>query len=298
MRRSVSSDTGTFASFENIRLMQDIASVTPITLDFCGCEQCARGYGYGPMIRPVYILHVVVKGRGKLEKGGERFDLEPGQAFLIYPGEENYYQADEEDPWKYMWIGFHGFHAEEMMQRAGFSHEYPVITCRNLDQVCAHMDAILKSSELTYVKELTRMSELYGMLSLLSDEDPEREESAFSGDINHQYVKTAVNLLMSAYGTQIRVADVAKTIGISRNYLDGIFKKEIGVSPKEFLMNFRMEKATALLALTENPIGVIAAEVGYSDPMTFSKVFRSRFHMSPTQFREARVKERQVAEDS
>ena len=56
-------------------------------------------------------------------------------------------------------------------------------------------------------------------------------------------------------------------------------------------MNYRMEKASSLLAMTANPVGLIAVEVGYSDPMTFSKVFRRRRGMSPTEFRERHRKE-------
>ena len=287
-------ENGAFASFENISMMQDIASVTPITLDFCGSEQCAPGFGYGPAVRPVYILHVIVSGCGILKTAGETFSLKKGQAFLIYPGEENYYEADRERPWRYMWIGFHGFHAEEMMRRAGFSHDCPVIRCHELDRIVECMEAMLRMSDLTYVKELSRMSELYALLSILSSDNPGEERANRQGDLNHQYVQTAVNLLTSSYGTPIRVADVAKTIGISRNYLDSVFKREMGVSPKEFLMNFRMEKATALLAQTDNPIGVIASEVGYSDPMTFSKIFRARFGMSPSSFREASRKEHEI----
>ena len=53
-------------------------------------------------------------------------------------------------------------------------------------------------------------------------------------------------------------------------------------------MNFRMEKAGSLLTETKSPINVIAMEVGYSDSLSFSKAFRSRYGMSPTEFREKR----------
>ena len=278
-----------FASFESLRHIRDISAVMPVVMDFCGQEKCAPGYGYGPAIRSVFIIHVITDGRGKLVKNGRTFSIEKGDAFIIYPGEENYYQADMREPWTYMWIGFHGLYAEAMMENTDFSRECPVIACPDPDKICAHMETMLRFNALTYVNELIRMRELYSILVVLSREPGENGAEKGRGDerdSDHGYVQTAVNLLISSFGKQIRVSDVARAVGISRNYLDEIFKKEMGVSPKEFLMNYRMEKASSLLASTSSPVGLIAEEVGYSDPMTFSKVCRRRRGMSPTEFRE------------
>lgn len=303
MSRTVNDENGAvgYANFENLRIIRDFKSLMPIALDFCGKEQCDASFGYGPATRPVYILHVIESGRGRLEKNGMTWELEAGQAFLIYPGEENYYEADQKNPWFYRWIGFHGVHVEAMMKRIGFTRENPVTSMEPscARAVCRHMQVMLEKYSLTYVNELVRMSELYAMLALLSgrdgaEEEQEHEEEALPAEVelNRQYVEAAVNLLIGSYQTQIRVSEVASAVGISRNYLDEIFKKELGVSPKEFLMKFRIEKANALLASTFNPVNVIAAEVGYSDPMTFSKIYRTRMGMSPSQYRALRRRER------
>ena len=255
-----------FASFESLRHILDISAVMPVAMDFCGQEKCAPGYGYGPAIRSVFIIHVITDGRGKLVKNGRTFNIKKGEAFIIYPGEENYYQADAREPWTYMWIGFHGLYAEAMMEYAeammentDFSRDCPVITCPDPQEICAHMETMLRFNALTYVNELIRMRELYSILVILSREPGENGGDRGRGDErdpDHGYVQTAVNLLISSFGKQIRVSDVA------------------------------MEKASSLLASTSSPVGLIAEEVGYSDPMTFSKVFRRRRGMSPTEFRE------------
>jgi AraC-like DNA-binding protein len=95
--------------------------------------------------------------------------------------------------------------------------------------------------------------------------------------------------MMSHRKEKIKIDDIAKTIGISRGYLTGSFKKELGVSPQEYLINFRLEYAASLIRKTSSPIGDIAAEVGYNDSMAFSKAFKQKFKMSPTAFRDAKV---------
>jgi AraC-like DNA-binding protein len=93
-------------------------------------------------------------------------------------------------------------------------------------------------------------------------------------------------MMLRDYNKRLKITDVADVIGISRSYLTSIFKKELKVSPQEFLMNFRMEKAAQLLEVTKSPVNIIAAEVGYSDSLSFSKAFKRRYGMSPTDYRE------------
>ncbi|MDO5701834.1 MAG: AraC family ligand binding domain-containing protein [Lachnospiraceae bacterium] len=281
-----------YANFEGLRQVIDMSSFAPVAIDFCGKEACSPGYSFGPETRAVYIIHFVISGSGRLVREGKTYDIKRGDAFIIYPGEENYYQADNEDPWTYMWIGFHGMQAEDIMGRTGFTRNMPVISCTDPDLLEKHMDTLLQESEFTYIGELRRMSELYAILALLTEGHADHSaDNPKEKDLNHRYVMTAVNLLIGSGGKQVLVADVARTIGISRNYLDEIFKSEMGMSPKEFLMNYRVEKASALLAFSSNSISAIAEEVGYTDPMTFSKAFKKRTGKSPSEFRESGKKD-------
>lgn len=279
--------TERYESLENLQEAQSIPSINPINLNYFGSEQCEPGYTFGPYVRTNYTLHMVRSGRGVFMANGKTWQIHARQAFLIYPGETTTYRADTKDPWDYMWIGFHGFRCDEMVQRAGFSPSSPVLTCKNMDQISETMAELLRFGELNYVNELLRMSALYRLLALLT----ENSESSLSGmpgesDPEKLYVRKAVDLLINSREKTVRVADVASAIGISRSYLTGIFKREMKVSPQEFLMNFRMERAGDLLRSTASPVGVIAEELGYADSMAFSKAFRKHFQMSPTRFRE------------
>ena len=273
-------------SMENLQGFHSIPSINPINLNYYGKEQCQAGFAFGPFKRTNYVLHMVNSGFGSLKKMGKEFQVIPGQAFLIYPGEETIYQADKTEPWRYMWIGFHGFRSEEFMQRAGFSPEKPVLTLRNMDKICIVMEELLRYSEMNYVNELLRMGALYHLLALITENGSgERPEIREEMTIEQIYVKAAVNFLINAKEGIVRVADVAAAIGISRSYLTSIFKREMKVSPQEFLMNFRMERAADLLRYTDRPVGEIAEEVGYGDSMSFSKAFKKYHHLTPSDFR-------------
>lgn len=60
----------------------------------------------------------------------------------------------------------------------------------------------------------------------------------------------------------------------------------MGISPQEYLLNYRMEYASELLKDPDMKISAIAHEVGYQDPLTFLKVFKKHMNMSPSQWRQ------------
>ena len=81
---------------------------TSLEIYFCGREQCAAGHSFGPAVRPHYLIHFILSGKGRYHVNGDAYHLQAGDAFLIYPGETTVYEADEKNPWEYAWIGFGG----------------------------------------------------------------------------------------------------------------------------------------------------------------------------------------------
>ena len=73
-----------------------------------GEQACPPGHSFGPNVRNYTLLHYVITGRGTFYARNQAFPVGPGQVFLILPGEVTTYQADENDPWQYRWIGFNG----------------------------------------------------------------------------------------------------------------------------------------------------------------------------------------------
>ena len=73
---------------------QEIKSGDELAFYFCGWEKCGPGHSFGPAVRPHFLFHFVLSGKGHYDRAGERYELEAGQGFLILPGESTCYQAD------------------------------------------------------------------------------------------------------------------------------------------------------------------------------------------------------------
>ena len=78
----------------------------------CGCSKTEPLHSFGPALKPHYLIHFILSGKGVFSTGENEYPLEAGYGFLITPEELAFYQADAEEPWTYLWVGFSGSSAQ------------------------------------------------------------------------------------------------------------------------------------------------------------------------------------------
>ena len=95
------------------------------------------------------------------------------------------------------------------------------------------------------------------------------------------------NYIEKSYYSDITISNIAKDFHISRNYLYTLFKREYGVSPQDYLISYRIEMAKKLLKNTRDSLSIneIASSTGFDNPLYFSRIFRNRTGMSPSEYR-------------
>ena len=98
-------------------------------------------------------------------------------------------------------------------------------------------------------------------------------------------VKKAIAFLHQNYALPLTRQEIARSIGVSSNYLNHIFHQEVGLSPLDCLNRFRMLKARESLQRSQDSITAIAAQVGFNDPSYFSRVFRKYMGQTPQSYR-------------
>lgn len=250
-----------------------------------GKEKCNPGHSYGPAVRNHYLFHYVYSGRGKLwarnSKGEDDiYELSAGQGFLIFPGQITTYIADEKNPWTYGWIEFDGLVSQVSMELAGFSIDSPVYKSRDKDAAAQMVN------ELDYITHNTREASfnLIGHLYLFMDAFIKSSGSTLNvrkKTMQDYYIKEAINFIEQNYQNNISVEDMADFVGINRSYFGKIFREKIGRTPQEFLLSYRMLKATKLMLLSDKSVEDVGKEVGYESQFHFSRAFKSVYGISP-----------------
>ena len=82
------------------------------------------------------------------------------------------------------------------------------------------------------------------------------------------------------------VEHICKSIGISRIQLYRKVKALLDINVNDYILNTRLQKAKYLLQNEEMTIGEVAYKVGFSTPAYFSRVFKSKFGITPKGFKE------------
>lgn len=259
-----------------------------LRLIYCGYEDCKPSHRYGPNRRDAYLIHVILRGKGTLTIGDRQYSLGGGDAFMLRPKEEAWYEADCAQPWTYIWVGFRGMKAEECVVNSGFDKNEHVLHDLNCAQLQAYVSEMLKSYELSYSNSLRRCAYLQMFFSDLIDQFtmhvPQIE--TVKNTPGAEQVKRLMAYLADNYKSKIRIRDLADEMGNNRTYLSNNFKRITGCSPREYLIKIRMEKAKSLLTKTTYSISQVAAETGYTDPLAFSRMFKQRFGESPKKYRQ------------
>ncbi len=256
-------------------------------LNYCGKQSCTPSHNYGPAVREEYLLHYVLDGHGTFCYGDKEVHISRHDAFLIMPGEITTYTADRHNPWSYVWIGFHGTKALDCLSYAGFSKDERVRHFDKEDFMLSCIDNILNAHQLTYANDLIRQSNLLALLSSMIQENQNKRNIEHKKDYPQQvYIEYAIDYIAHHISDNLKVSDIAAYIGIDRSYLTKNFKKILGISPQQHILNIKMSKAAALLQQGSLPIKQISDMVGYQNALAFSKVFKQHFGMSPSAYRE------------
>ncbi len=226
-----------------------------------GFESCEKSHGYGPATRTHWLFHFVVSGKGVFQIDEKKYALSGGMMFVIPPFTETYYEADSEDPWEYIWVGFTGTPPLQLND------------CYDIPGALRIFEHMKASHNLHNGKTEFILAQLWELFSFLMEENQTKEDP----------INAALNVIHSQYMIPLSVSQIAASVHLERTYFSKMFSERKGISPQQYLIEYRMKQAKTLLRLGYS-VTTTAISVGYSDIYIFSKIFKQRFGESPLHY--------------
>ena len=138
--------------------------------------------------------------------------------------------------------------------------------------------------ESPFLRSLLTM-ELFVWLSRSLREEWE-SNLATKGHKLQEILESAKLFIDKNYNSDISLSDVAGYVYISTSHFARAFKKYYDISPIQYLLKVRIEKAKALLEETNMKVGDIASTVGFSAQQRFNDIFKKHMGISPTEYRQ------------
>ncbi|GHT95628.1 putative HTH-type transcriptional regulator YdeC [Spirochaetia bacterium] len=102
---------------------------------------------------------------------------------------------------------------------------------------------------------------------------------------NHAWVRGFLQYIQDNYNQHITLADMAARAVMSEGHFCRMVKRTFGVSPVEFLNNYRATQAIHLIETTDRNLGDISDETGFRNVNRFTKTFKDTFKCTPLKYR-------------
>jgi AraC-like DNA-binding protein len=206
--------------------------------------------------------------------------------FIIIPATTQYlrYGADAKDPWTICWVHFCGDYISH------FNKTYNIDKFLNPTLVVPDEKKISLWEEMYYALENGYSNDnlsysnfcLYHFIASFIFPSI---KSANSEKNENNIITQAIQFMRENLHKRLKIVDFAKKTPYSNSHFSSLFRKEIGISPIDYFIQLKIQKACQLLDFTNKKVKDIATQVGYDDPYHFNRIFHKLMSTSPTKYR-------------
>lgn len=246
-----------------------------------GEEKCDPGHHFGPAQRDHWLIHFVVSGKGVFHCDGRDMTVTAGQGFLIVPGEETWYQADEREPWHYAWVGVRGAQAEGLLRAAGLDALHRICTA---PESALAWQALIALQQEARTLRLSQMAARGGLLRFLALVAPVQDAQSVLRP-GQAICEKALWYMEGRFDRPLSIQETADFVGLSRSQLYRVMMEHCGASPKDMLRRIRMERAAQMLRATRLTLEDIALRVGLQTGAQLGVSFKAEYGLTPGQYR-------------
>jgi len=231
-----------------------------------------------------FQLVYISSGTGKFEsKFNPPVRVEPGNAFLLFPGVWHRYTPDPEAGWREHWIGFNGETANHWRRCRFISARNPILKLNAEDTVLAAFSRVMQSirTNRPAVQQILAgaTSYLLGLFYSAQQALPVTEAQ------NANVIESAIAYMHNEFASNFDMKRLAEKVGVGYSWFRRTFVAHSGLSPHQYLLELRLVRARNLLVETNYSIKEIAAQTGFKDEHYFSRLFRRKLDLTPGQFR-------------
>jgi AraC-like DNA-binding protein len=208
--------------------------------------------------------------------------LGAGQAFLLFPGVWHRYRPLKEIGWTEHFIGFNGEYVDQLMRRE-FSPAKAVLNLGVSDELLCLMQSVddMANDEPIGCRHIMAARTLEVLARIL------RLAAVFSEELHQANVKIeqARYELLRHAGENMDLFELAHGLGMSYSNFRNLFKREIGMSPRQYERGVLINKAKEILCFTDQGVGKIAEQLGFSSVYHFSRFFKNSTGLPPSEWR-------------
>ena len=215
--------------------------------------------------KSIYVFEHVISGKGYIECGGRHYDVKAGDFYFLNRLYSHNYWSDKDDPYHKIWINAGGRLLDGVVNACGFTDGAVVVP---------------DSDTMHYFEELRET---------LSDVNPENAAERIR---TSEGIKDFID---SGLSYDMTLDDIVRHFYLNKSYIISIFSGKYGYTPKQYILDRKMQAARTMLEEDYDTIAEIADTLHFSSSQHFSASFKKSTGVSPDAYRKAFRKKQQTA---
>lgn len=257
----------------------------PFLVHSCGRILFDRGkdlYIDRPKGRKDYQIIYIHQGKGHFFRNGEEVILNEGKVMVYLPLEEQKYYFKVSEHAEFYWLHFGGSQSSEVLKMTGM----------NKRNAYAGLNIGISDLFEEIIRELMIKKYGYSPIANLKGQEllwilaREIDRNRSNGRNKHnEDMERMIKMINLNYAEKLSVGELADRYGASTEWFIREFSKCAGMTPKQYINTVRLNHARELLNSSNYNIGEIAAACGFENPLYFSKYFKKKYFMTPSQYR-------------
>ncbi|MDR2144177.1 MAG: AraC family transcriptional regulator [Treponema sp.] len=232
-------------------------------------------------ILPGFHIIYIIRGEGTYETQGKTYTVNPGSVLFLPPGIWHRYRPVPAVGWHEYWVGFKGSFVRKLFTEGILSADKVFFEPGLNNRMIENFQLIFE--EIKTQQPLYQFRACSGIISLIA-EIHTLERRMEQPNHYQKIVDTAKNLMQANVPGNINLSSIAKQIGLSVSHLNEIFKTYTSMTPYQYFIQLKINKAESLL---ENDISVkeAAYNLGFNDQFYFSRLFKNKTGVTPSEWK-------------
>jgi AraC-like DNA-binding protein len=231
-----------------------------------------------------YALVYISAGAGRFESNptGET-PVAAGTVILLFPDIWHRYQPLNAVGWDEYWVAFAGDAADRLQARGFLRPEEPLLKTGTDGLVLHAFNALLDRMRAEPVGFEQLMVASFWEILASTLGAARREET---GGRPYEMIRRAKLVLEGQTNGTPVIEELARSLGLSASRFQHLFKEHTGLSPYQYHLQLKVQRARELLRDSDMPVKQVAGMLGFQSVYHFSTLFKRKTGMSPTRWRE------------
>ncbi|MEG1880386.1 MAG: AraC family transcriptional regulator [Oscillospiraceae bacterium] len=231
-----------------------------------------------------FLMIYSIAGSGYLETDNAKYDVSENIATIIDCNKYHIYKSKDGKPWTFFWVHINGDGLNGLLNAVNIDTPIKIQESIKFEKIFNELiNNTHNSDNKTFAHISIKLNELINLIlystNVTNIETSKKNQS--------DAVELTIKYIEENYKDQISDEDMMKQVHISKYYFIRIFKQYIGMTPYNYLMNYRINCSKILLRTTNLNISQICEQVGFLDDSNFIYQFKRHTDKKPTEYRNA-----------